>query len=176
MVYILDNYEKQLSDMSSMGIVEKYMLDITEFEFVLEEVEEMLQKRMEKVKERGIECLEDEPLITFVIQNNDVFATSGMSKKAVDTYLRIIKTYKNFKILFIFADIENVAIGFGVSEMMKQVKELNTLIAMEDLMTLKLRDYPNTVIRAYQKPLELGDAYIIKGAELGKVKIVHADV
>ena len=64
-----------------------------------------------------------------------------------------------------------------VDELNREVEipaQLNNVV-MGNLMTLKLRDYPNTVLRAYQKPLELGDAYIIKGAELRKIKIVHAD-
>lgn len=173
-VYILDNYEKQFEDISSLGIVENYTVDISEFEIYLSQIDEILEQRIQKIKEEGVEILEEEPLITVIIQNNEVFSQTGMTKDAVNTFKKIIKNYKDMKILFIFADVENAQIAFGASDMLKTIKEVNTLIAMEDLSSLKIREIPLNMVRTYSKAIELGDAYIIKQNAINKIKVVDA--
>lgn len=52
-------------------------------------VEDIMQNRLSNVKEEGIGCLTDEPLIVFVIQNRDVFASDqGTLNKALRRIIR----------------------------------------------------------------------------------------
>ena len=69
--------------------------------------------------------------------------------------------------------MENAATGFGASEMLKQVKEINTMIAMEDISAIKNVDLPNGAAKQYKKPIELGDAYLFKGQDVSKIKVVY---
>lgn len=61
--------------------------------------------------------------------------------------------------MFIFTDIPNVSIAYGAAEMLKQVKEINTMFIMDDLVNVKLLDFNNSTLRQYKKPIELGDSY-----------------
>ena len=172
-VYVIDSFEQKLKSASSMGIVEKYSVDLNDFELILEEVEQELITRMDMVKAGGADALNAFPLITILVNNKDIFATDGISKATVEVYKRIVKTYKNMKLLFVFADVENAATGFGASEMLKQVKEINTMIAMEDISAIKNVDLPNGAAKQYKKPIELGDAYLFKGQDVSKIKVVY---
>lgn len=172
-VYIVDDYEKQFESVSDYGVVERYTIDTLDFESILTVTEEELQYRLNMVKENGITSLEDEPLIVFIIQNNDIFATDGISKNALDIYKRILKTYKNMKVLFVFTNIENAPIAYGATEMLKTIKDLNYLFVMDDLINLKVMDINAATIRKYKKPINLGDAYMITQKEIRKHKIIH---
>lgn len=172
-VFVVDDYEKQLAFASQYGIVEQYTIDMEDFESILAAMEEELRNRLEEVKAYGISAIHHEPLLVAIVQNKDVFAADGISKSVVDTYKRILKTYKNMKALFVFSDIENLPIAYGAPEMLKLVKELNYLYVMEDLANLKLVDVNAGTIRQYKKEIELGDAYVITEKGISKQKIVH---
>ncbi len=173
LVYIIDNYEQQFKSMGSMGIVEKYTVDLNDLESYLFEVEEIMQKRLDNVKSKGIGNLDNEPLIVFVIQNQDIFATNGVSKGVIECYKRLSKSYKDMKILFLFADVENIPIPYGASEMLKLIKDVGGWVAMEDLSNIKLIDINMTTARKFKKPIELGDAYWITNSGVEKMKVVH---
>lgn len=175
MVYILDSYEQQYKPVSSLGIVEKYTVDVNDFEIMLSETEEIMQKRLVMVKEGGFEAIKNEPLMVFVVQNKSIFATDGLSKSGVETYKRLTKTYKDMKLLFIFAEVDNVAVAYGASDMLKSVKEVGGMVAMEDISNLKLVDVTAVVAKQFKKPIELGDAYWIVDKDIQKIKLVYTE-
>ena len=177
MVYIVDDYEQQLKSLSSMGIVERYTVDVSEFETMLEEAEERMQQRINRVKEVGIDAIREEALIVFVIQNRDVFAPGGISKNASERYKRLVKSYKDMKILFIFADVENapIPIGMSASDMLKSLKEVGTMAVMDDLYNLKLVSDYTSEARRFKKPIELGDCYWIHGTDVRKIKLAYSE-
>lgn len=172
-VYIIDDYEKQLESLSCCGVVEKYSIDLGDFENVLMEIEEELQTRLKLVQAEGTEVLAEMPLLCVVVQNNEIYSADGISKAAVETYKRILKTYKNMKVCFLFANIANVGIAYGATEMLKLVKEYSYLFVMDDLANLKLIDINAATLRQYKKLIELGDAYMITEKGVSKQKIVH---
>ncbi len=174
-VYIVDSYEQQLKSLDSMGIVEKYTVDLNDLELYLADVEEIMQQRLSNVKEEGISCLNNEPLIVFIVQNRDIFASDGLSKTALENYKRLIRTYKDMKLLFIFADVDNIPIAYGASEMLKSIKDVGVLVAMEDLGNLKLVDINANTARKFKKSIELGDAYWITDSGIEKMKVVHKE-
>lgn len=172
-VYIFDDYDKQLEPFSSLGIVEKYTIDLGELEDTLTEIEQELQDRLSLVKTEGAAALIDRPLLFVVVQNNAVFSPDGLSKAGVEAYKRILKTYKNMKVCFVFSNIENTAIAYGAPEMLKQVKEFNSLYVMDDLANLKLVDVTAATLRQYKKLIELGDCYTITDKGVQKQKIIN---
>lgn len=172
-VYIIDDYEKQLEPLNYLGIVEKYSIDLGDFEGVLMEIEDELQTRLKLVQAEGTDALRELPLIFVVVQNNDIYAADGISKVAVETYKRILKTYKNMKVCFLFASIANVGIAYGATEMLKMVKDYSYLFVMDDLSNLKLLDVNAATLRQYKKLIEIGDAYMITEKGISKQKIIH---
>lgn len=171
-VYILDDYEKQLDCVSSYGVVERYSINLEDVEEILNEIESELQMRLRLVQEEGVEVLKDLPLIMVVGHNSGLFATDGMNKKSLDALKRILKTYRNMKVCFLFANIDNVPGGYGASEMTKMVKEYACVFAMEDIANLKVVETGQQG-RKFKKLLELGDAYMITDKGISRQKIIH---
>ena len=159
--YIIDDYDRQLERFSSYGFVERYTVDANALEVILPEIEDELKKRKSMLQEEGIAFLENEPLIICAIENQTVFENGTLSKQTIEIYKRIISTYKQMKVLFMFTNIPNVNIAYGAADMLKQMKELNTMFIMDDLTNVKLVDFSAAVVRQNKKPIELGDAYRI---------------
>lgn len=172
-VYIIDDYEKQLASLNHLGVVEKYSIDLGDFESVLTEIEEELQTRLKLVQAEGTEVLAEMPLLFVVVQNNDIYTADGISKTAVETYKRILKTYKNMKVCFLFSNIANVGIAYGATEMLKLVKDYSYIFVMDDLANLKLLEINAATLRQYKKLIEIGDAYMITEKGVSKQKVIH---
>lgn len=173
--YIIDDFEKQLAPFSSLGFVEKYSIDVNDFEFYLSEMEEELKGRMERLQTGGIEVLEEMPLLLCVIQNSLIYTVDGISKQAIETFKRILKTYRQLKVCFIFANIENVGIAYSAPEMLKLAKDFNYMFVCDDLSNLKLLEINAAVLKKYKKLIERGDGYSITGKGIQKQKIIYAE-
>lgn len=66
-------------------------------------------------------------------------------------------------------------IAYGASEMLKSMKDVGVLVAMEDIANLKLVDINANTARQFKKPIELGDAYWITEGGIEKMKVVHQE-
>lgn len=174
-VYLLDDYDKQLFEFSSSGIVEKYSVDVNDFEIILNEIEEELQERMKLIQEGGLHSLEQLPLLLCVIQNSNLFTNDGVSKAVVDTFKRILKTYKQLKVCFVFTSLENIAVPYSAPEFLKLIKDFKYIFVCDDIANLKLVEITAAVAKLYKKPIEIGDAYLISEKGIQKQKIIHAE-
>lgn len=173
--YIIDDYGQQLKQFSSYGFVERYTVDPTALDVIFPEIEEELKHRKTMLQENGSEFLEQEPLIVCAIENQAIFENGTLSKQTIEVFKRIITSYKQLKVLFIFTNIPNVNIAYSSAEMLKQMKDLNTLFIMEDLSNAKLVDFNAAVLRQNKKPIELGDAYrVLSDGSVSKIRIVKS--
>ena len=173
--YIIDDYGQQLKQFSSYGFVERYTVDPTALDVIFPEIEEELKHRKTMLQENGSEFLEQEPLIVCAIENQAIFENGTLSKQTIEVFKRIITSYKQLKVLFIFTNIPNVSIAYSSAEMLKQMKDLNTLFIMEDLSNAKLVDFNAAVLRQNKKPIELGDAYrVLSDGSVSKIRIVKS--
>lgn len=174
--YIIDDYSRQLNQFSSYGFVERYTVDATALDVILPEIEEELKHRKAALQENGPEFLDQEPLIICAIENQAVFENGTLSKQTIEVFKRIITSYKQLKVLFIFTNIPNVNIAYGAAEMLKQMKDLNTLFITDDLVNVKLADFNAAILRQHKKPIELGDAYrILSDGTISKIRTVKSD-
>ena len=173
-VYIYDNYERQLSEFEDFGVVTHYTTDISEIENRLDDVQKILEERRELVSQNGIDSLNDAPLLFFIVKN-DGFFNGGVSKQAAEAFKNIVKMSKMLKVCFAFEDVENIAIGFGASDIMKFIKENKNVFFMDDLANIKFMDVSVTVARQFKKPIEAGDGYWITDKGIQKVKTMFAE-
>jgi DNA segregation ATPase FtsK/SpoIIIE, S-DNA-T family len=172
--YIIDDYDKKLQPFSTAEFVRKYSVEINDFEAVLHEMEETLQSRKEKVRESGISVLSGEPLLLCVIRNSNAFSEGVVSEETVDLYKRIIKDYRQFKVLFVFGSIENASIPYSAPDMLKCMKELRYLFICEDLSKIKIVDVSMNLLRRFSKPIEEGDCYVITGEDnAARLKVIQ---
>jgi len=172
--YLVDSYEKQLERFSDCGFVERYTIDVAELETIFSEFEEELKERKEMVQSQGIQLLQNEPLLLCVIENSGIFESNCLSKQAIESYKKIINNYKQFKVLFIFSNVPNVGAGFGASDMLKLIKNVNEYYVFDDLANVKIMDFNAATLRQYKKPIELGDSYkITADGTINRIRTIH---
>jgi S-DNA-T family DNA segregation ATPase FtsK/SpoIIIE len=171
--YIVDDYQKRLSSLKSSGIVEKYTVDFNDFELILEDINSELQERSELLMNGGMEALQEKPLLLGIIKNNGIYGATGTSKNALELLKGILKNYKQLKVCFIFAEVENVSVAYGASELIKMIRDNKNMFVFDELSNLKFLDIPTTVLRQYKKEIELGDSYFITEKGVQKQKIIY---
>lgn len=175
-VYVVDGLEKKLMSMDNFGFVEKYTSIYTDLEIIIEEVYDELEYRRERVREFGLKSLEAEPLIIVINNNRDAVNSLSKNKEVIDKYKKIIGEYKNLKVCTIFNDVENVQVGMLASDLLKTFKESKNAFIFNDLDENKFYDLSFNVTKKFKKPLSLGDAYMLKGGEVTKIKTILSEI
>lgn len=171
--YIIDDYQRQLQGLSSYSYVEQYTIDVNDFDIILGDFDVELQRRMELLQSSGMEALQDEPLLLCIIQNNTILEASGVSKNGLDTFKKILKSYRQLKVCFIFANIENIQSGYNAPELLKIIKETKNLFIFDDLVNLKFTEVSALYLKQYKKVIELGDAYFLTDKGVQKIKTIN---
>lgn len=136
---------------------------------MLDEIEQCAQARMEMCN-RNKNALDDEPWIVLLIESNDFATEMSADKKAVASFRNIIGKYSDMKIFVLFTNVENANISFSAPELMKVIKDNKRYLIFEDVSNIKICDISLSVTKKYAKPLEFGDAYLIRDTEITKIK------
>lgn len=170
-VYMLDSYERELEDFAEMGIVKKHTIDIGEVDLLLDDIENELIKRQELVKKQGLPILDKEPLLLFMIQNEE-FLSANADKKVLEKLKGIMKLGKMLKLCVVLTNVENAAIGFNSNEILKSLKENKKILFVDNLSNFKMFDLGNAVLKRHKKTIEQGDCYYISEEGVTKLKMV----
>lgn len=168
--YVLDGFEQKLGSLNDYGFVEEYTTEVSAFELMLEKVSAVCEMRMERYKAEGPAFLEEEPLLLFVVNNNGVYDTGKVSKDVALQWKNMVKSYKNMKVMFIMAAIENAAVSISGSEILKTVKETKNIFFFGDLASIKITDVPLAVQKQFRKSVEQGDAFFVTTAGVVKMR------
>lgn len=171
-VYILDDYTGAFEHMSDANCVKLYSRSVEDIAEMLEDIRMELQERAVIREEEGIQSVKEMPPVVFLIQNQDAVLTISGDKKVLTIYKDIINKYKGLKACIIFTDLENMQISFSAPEVLKQMKENRQFLVFDNINDVKLFDCTTSLLKKYKNPLENGDAYLLLGNELSKVKIV----
>lgn len=171
--YIVDDYQKRLSSFTAFSIVDKYTIDFNDFEAILEDIHSELEERQELLVSQGMEALQDKPLLLGVIKNSNIYSANGMSKNATELLKEMLKNYRQHKVCFIFADVENGPVAYGASDLLRLIKETKNIFVFEDLSNFKIADIPTPVLRQYKKEIDLGDSYFVTEKGVQKQKIIY---
>ena len=176
-VVIIDDVTKKFSSLQSLDVVTKYTIDIGATEEILTNWSDELVRRYALLMEGSDACLEDVPLLLLIIQNQDVLQEISNKKELMDKYKAIITKYKAMKICIIVSSLANEAIPYSGAEPAKMIKEARHLVVFEDISNVKILDVPFATVKEFKKPIELGDAYYIRGNETIKMKTaLHTDI
>ncbi len=171
--YLVDDFDKQLSEFASLPFVMQYTSNPEDLKTTLHTISEELDTRLEKVHDKGYEVLSDEPLLLCVVQNSSLFSSGGSGDAAADMLNNILKNYRQLKFCIIFASIENVNVNYNSPELLRMSKDSNHIFVCDDLANLKLVDLNGSSARQYKKPIDLGDAYMMTEKGIQKLKTIY---
>lgn len=171
-VFLLDDVEGNLREFRQLGIVEEYSIDSSDYaEFVTDAYSE-LKERQQILSEEGPSALQDMPLLLFVVQNKDAITDISKNADALKKYKEILNQYKNLKIAFIYAALDDAAIAFSAPEVLKLLKESKNIFYFNNLQSIKIFDVTAATVRRFKKEISLGDAYYLEGNEVCRIKTV----
>ena len=166
-IYILDDVVRNFSRFENVYM---YSTKPADAKIILNEVYDILQYRLE-ISEKG--NIDAEPLILVLI--NSVEAMNQMTKDAEnqDKFRNMVSLMDNMKISILATNILNSNVIYGMSEMVKHLKDIKRYIVFENIKDIKVCPISPDVVRVYKKIQAVGDAYNIIGDDVSKIKTIH---
>jgi len=174
LLYVLDDYAKELGDLESDSRMMFYSADKNEFGTMLSEVESELELRRQTAETDGIAAVKKEPQILCIVNSGSVYADTPVNSSAAESYKKIIKAGPEMKVLVVFADTVNAPAGYTSPEMHRLAKDYDQKYLLDDLSGLKLVDPGVLALRQFKKPLEQGEGYRITEKGIQKFKVIDA--
>ena len=172
-IYVMDDAMGNLEYTRDDLQTELYSRDVSNLGEMLEELHEKMEERYQKVAESGMSAIEDAMPYVFLIQNNDVPAKIQEDKELLSKYKELFSKYKGMKLLILYSNLENAQISFSAPEPLKMLKEKKQFLVFEDVSGVKITDLTFTQQNSFKKPLEEGEAYLIQGGQIRKLKLVN---
>lgn len=171
-MYVLDDYSGTFSDLADDERVELYSKNVDDLAEMLSAVKTTLVERYASREMHSNTAVKQMNPIVLIINTADAANYISENRTVLEIYKEIIKKYKNLKSLILFTNVENEAIAYGSTEVMKMMKDNYQFIMFEDLSAVKLFDCPMSLLKKFKAPLKDNEAYFLSGSELKKIKTV----
>ena len=175
-VFLVDNQRRGLRSFSEMGVVTQYTTDPDDLEDIVARISEICADRFSNDVEAGSEDFDKDALQLVIVNNNEAVAALSKSVEGLKQFKSLLEKYRNMKLCFIFAGIEDTAAKIGLSEIVKLLKDRREALYFGELKKLKFYDVPAMFARQNKKPIGSGDAFYFHNDEIYRVKTAASEV
>lgn len=169
-VYIVDGIERKLAPLKDHSSVVSYSILSDSVIGMLTEIEAELKSRYAKLEADESDAMSRSNLLLLVINNPDALTTISADSSALNAYKNICGRYKNLNVAIIVSCVENAAISYSATDVLKTIRDSRNMLFFDDLANMKVYDLPLSVTRNYKKPIDVGDCYYIKDNSVSKLK------
>lgn len=169
-MFIIDSVERGLQEYKENPFVVSYSLDASESELMIDAMINLLENNKQKIVANGVQS--DISYNILVLNSKDALDYISTTKPVLEKFKEMIESYKNYGLLVIYGNVDNVTIPYSAPELLKRIKDNRKAIIGDALNTVKIFDIPSAVVRSYDKPLMQDEAYIVMGPDLNKVKFI----
>jgi S-DNA-T family DNA segregation ATPase FtsK/SpoIIIE len=174
--YLVDGYDRQLSEFETYGFVRRFTVDCADFEEIVQTFSDAAAARMEILRMGG--DLNSEPLLLCVVQNARIFATGAVSPAACDQLRKLAGDARQLRICFLFANVDNNA-DYAPSEVMKIARDFAQYFLLDDMANVKLfgsTKFTVNDLKPYKKAIALGDGYTYDARNgIEKIKLMKCE-
>lgn len=171
-LYIVDSVNKALKKYLDLPFVEKYTTQADEFLDIVDDLESILQERQEMYEEEGANALKNMPLLMIIVNTKKAVDLCGNSRESMKKFDNISKNYRNLKVMFLFADIENTSNIHSAGDLMKRIRDEKKVVLFSSLKNSKLIEFSLQVIRQKNQILRKNDAFFVDKEEVKRIKMV----
>ncbi len=172
-LYIFDDYNGTYEEISAQPNVEIYTRDVDEFVEVFEDVDAELERRLAVRNQNGVKTIMELEPVIIIVQSDEWIEYASDNSKMLDIYQRILKKYRGLKCCVIFTNLANEKIpAYGAPEVLKVFTDNAQLIVFENVGEIKLFEATSYQKRKYEKKLQTGEAFMLKGDTLSKIKTI----
>lgn len=171
-LYVIDRIEREIKEFKDYPLVNRYTIDPSESELILEEVLDTLKSNKMSIISED----EDKKSIVtniIIVNSKDAINYISGTKPVLDKYKEIVNSYKNYGVLFIYSDVENTTVPYSGPEILKRIKDSKKMILLDNLNVLKVFDISPSQIRTFSKEILDDEGYWINGADIMKIKLFN---
>jgi S-DNA-T family DNA segregation ATPase FtsK/SpoIIIE len=157
--YLIDGYDRQLSEFETFGYVSMYTVECSEFEEIVQKFSDAAEKRMNVLRDGG--TLDNEPLLLCVVQNSKIFDESAVPRPTSEQFKKLLGDVKQLKMCFIFTDVDNNP-EYSPPDIMKIARDFSQYFLLDDIVNVELfgiGKFGSSELRENRKPISLGDGY-----------------
>ena len=172
-LYIIDNEEGELEEFKNQNI--SYTTDCHAVKEILNEMNEVFQKRKEFVAIGKTENLSQEPLHILVINSVAAYKLISDEQKMLSQCIHMISESGDLKISLILSDLLNENIQFKAPELVKMLVNNKNLLIFRGIKKQKLVNFPAGIPKPYCSDLTFCDCFFICGDYVGKYKAPCAE-
>lgn len=160
---VIDDKSKSLKEFTSFGFVQKYTSDPAEGLLFVNEFNEDISRRKE------VDELEDNSYKLLILNNTEVFKRINSDRNESKSFAEVIKGANEALAFVLITTMENEAVGFNASEVLKTIKDERKAILFTPIMESKVFDVPAR-LRA-ETSFEKSNGYRFGGSGYTKIKI-----
>lgn len=168
--FVLDGIERELRDLKENPLTQRYSMEVSESELVLEEILQNLQINKNTLLSEVGSTKEITTNIV-ILNSKEVINYISTTKPVLEKFKAIFDGYKNYGVLFIYAAVDNATVPYSGPELLKRIKDSKKALLLDNINTAKIFDIPAGQIRAFSKEVLSDEGYWINGAEIQKVKL-----
>ena len=170
-LHVVDSLTRPLAAWRDSALTAGYHGDYSEVGTVLDLVRERLERRYALVAERGLAALADEPYLVVVVNSREALDYVSESKELMGAYTAMRKQYAQLRVLFVFSAVADASVSFSSPALLKELKEERRGIVLTNLGEQKFYDINAAVARSFKGELERGQAYLVSGTDVSKVRL-----
>ncbi len=168
-LYILDDKT------DSLAFMQKEDSSLQLYTNSLQNLKEMLDEIGKDLQEDSLENNQEKKAIVFFIhQKNAVTQISG-DETLMEKFKGILKLFQDRQGCVIFTNLENTNIAFNAPALLRLLKENRQFLVFENAADIKLVDIPSQYTRKNKKPVGKQEAYLIRGSEINRVRVLEMD-
>lgn len=168
-IRIVDHISRKLDKWSEYKDIIKYSSNPAQIIEYVTEMAEILEERYQQMLDGNVESGKRE-LLVLLINSAEAYNILGGNYKALDIYSKIVSQCRGLGIFIILGKLPNASINFGMPPVIKASREGMNVFIFQNISEQRIVDVPVAVVREYSKNLEVGDAYLIEGTNLTKIK------
>ena len=173
-VHVVDGLTRELAAWRELPFVAGYHSDYSEVGTVIDLVRERAEARREAVAERGMDALEGEPYLVVVVNSREALDFVSESKELVASYIALRKQCARMRVLFVFSAVPDASVSFSSPALLKELKEERRGIVLTPMSEHKFYDVAAAVARSLGGSLEKGQAYLVSGPDVSKMRLAEA--
>ena len=170
--YIIDERNRALGSFEER--VTYYSNSATTAVDVLTEVYDKCKARYEGTLTSQVE-LDKEPYLMVVVNSMDAISALTANREDADKFKKITTAYHDMKVCFLFTNLENAQIPFSATDSLKAIRDSKRYLVFEDIKDIKIADPPAQIARAFKKPIEASDVYLMNGTAFEKIRFISAE-
>lgn len=173
-LYIIDDYTGSFEDVSTESNVCLYSRSIEDTEEILEDFKTELERRSALRELNGMNEIEKLSPFILLVHSEEWISYMNENRELVNVYNDILKRGKGLKCCVIFTNLENVKIpSYNAPDVLKPFVENPQYLVFEDLRDIKLFEPTIAWKQKYDKRLRDGEAFVLKGNDLYKIRTIE---